>query len=111
MPNSCPRFLRNALVSILLLLVTMLAGCVSAPVQEMSDARQAIAAAETAGADSLSPRALEQAKKLLRQAETGLESGAYKDAQRDAELAKQAAIEARERALELKQSVEPAPVE
>jgi hypothetical protein len=35
--------------------VACLAGCASAPVQEMSDARQAIAAAQAAGATSASP--------------------------------------------------------
>ena len=80
--------------------VLLLASCATAPVQEMSDARQSIEDAVAAGAEQHAPRALARARELLRQAELQLEEGAYKAARADAERAKEAAIEAREFALE-----------
>lgn len=84
------------------LVLSLLAGCVTAPVQEMSDARQAIEAAQAAGADDLVPATMQQARNLLHQAESGLDSGSYREAQQAAERARQAAIIARERALQLR---------
>jgi hypothetical protein len=61
-----------------------LAGCVGAPVQEMSNARQAIKAARDAGAERLAPQMLSEAQTLLLQAETSLQKRAYRDARRNA---------------------------
>ncbi len=82
----------------LTLLVTGLAGCATAPpVQEMSDARQAIAAAREEGAEQLAVDELGQAETLLRNAEAFLEVGtsnAYWQAKKAAIDAKDMAFEA-----------------
>lgn len=74
------------------------AACVSAPVQEMSDARQAIRAAETAGAARRASSQLDAAYQLLKRAQRNLESGDYDDARRFAVDAKEKALEARQKA-------------
>lgn len=81
---------RCAAVAALLLL----AGCASAPVQEMSDARQAIQAAEEAGAAEYAPEALQDAKRLLTSAERKLQREAYQSARIDAREARRRATEA-----------------
>ncbi len=78
-----------------LFLFLVLTACASAPVQEMSDARQAIRAARQAGADQHAPYELATAQQLLDAAETELERRAYDDARRLAEDAREAAIRAR----------------
>ncbi|CAN5118378.1 hypothetical protein BH24PSE2_BH24PSE2_15120 [soil metagenome] len=83
-------------VSICLWLVLLLAGCASAPVQEMSDARQAISAAEEAGADDSAPRTLEEARRLLTDAEAQLQGRRYFAARRNAVQAKAKALAALE---------------
>ena len=61
---------------ILLLWAILSSGCATAPpVQEMSDARQAIAAAKEAGAVDLAAEQLSQAESLLSDAEKYLQSG------------------------------------
>lgn len=69
-----------------------IAGCASAPTQEMSDARLALGAAREAGAESHAPSNLDGAERLLARAENALEAGNY-------ELARQDAIAVRERAI------------
>lgn len=76
----------------------MVAACVSAPVQEMSDARQAIRSAVAAGALEYAPAQLQQAQRLLDHAETSLQAGSYFDARRYALDARDEAIRAREQA-------------
>jgi len=80
------------------LLACAAAGCATAPpVQEMSDARQAIAAAREAGADSLAIVQLAEAEQLLDSAETYLatgSSGGYWQARKAAISAKEVAFEA-----------------
>lgn len=74
-------------------------GCVSAPVQEMSNARQAIAAAEEAGAAQRAPAELAAAQTLLSRAEQRLQDKRYREARRAAVAAKlraAAALEASE---------------
>jgi len=75
-------------------LVIALSACVSAPVQEMSDARQAIQAAKEAGADSQSQANLLKAEQLLKQAQQALEHGEYKMARNRARAARNEALEA-----------------
>lgn len=75
-----------------------LTACASAPVQEMSDARQAIYSAEAAGAVQRSPDTLLAARRLLQEAQIRLEAGAYGDARQYALDARDEAIKARERA-------------
>lgn len=78
---------------LLTLLCAGLFGCAGAPVQEMSNARQAIKAARDAGADQSAPQKMSEAQSLLEQAETSLQKGDWRDARRNA-------VEARGRATE-----------
>jgi hypothetical protein len=71
-----------------------LIGCAGAPVQEMSNARQAIKAARDAGAERLAPQMLNEAQTLLQQAENSLQKRAYREARRDAIAAHHKAAEA-----------------
>ena len=65
------------------------AACQTAPpVQEMSDARQAISAAKEAGAAELAAADLEAAIELLDSAEQSINSRNYAQARRDALAAK-----------------------
>ena len=82
----------------LAILMLALAACATAPVQEMSDARQAIRSAEAVGAAQRSPESLTAAQLLLRKAQAYLETGAYDDARRLALDARTQAIKARETA-------------
>jgi hypothetical protein len=74
---------------LLTLTVLSLAGCVTAPpVQEMSDARQAINAAEAADAARLAPESLGDARRFLAEAEQQLQQEAYGPARFNAIRAK-----------------------
>lgn len=85
----------------LCLFVTVLAGCaISPPVQEMSDARQAIRAAQEVQAGKHAAATLGQAEELLTHATRSLEQGQYEDARQAALAAKEKAITARDRAME-----------
>lgn len=74
-----------------------LIGCAAAPIQEMSDARQAVRAAQEADAARHAPRYLDQAESHLQNAELSLTDGArgYKPAREEAVAAKDAAIKGR----------------
>ena len=83
---------------LIILLTLLVASCaVAPPVQEMSDARQAIAAAEDLDAETLAPEQLSEARRLLEQAETQLRDRTYS-------LARTNAIRARSRAVEALQA-------
>jgi PBP1b-binding outer membrane lipoprotein LpoB len=75
----------------LLIGIFCLAGCSSAPVQEMSDARQAIAAAQVAGAAERAPTDFAAAQAAIARAEEHLQAQQYASA-------KYAALEAKRRA-------------
>jgi hypothetical protein len=77
-------------------IVTLLfaAGCESMPVQEMSDARQAITAAKEAGAEEYAAEELLAAEESLQSAEKYLNSRNYGVARREALEAKSQAIDA-----------------
>lgn len=92
----------------LALIPLALTACATAPVQEMSDARQAIYSAEASGAVQRSPDALLTAQRLLREAQEHLEAGAYSEARRYAQDARDEAIKAREEASR-KAPLHPAP--
>ena len=69
--------------------VACLAGCASGPpVQEMSDARQAIAAAQTAGATSTTSPEYAAAQAAIARAETHLQAQEYVRARLAAQQAK-----------------------
>jgi hypothetical protein len=79
-----------------------LTACAGAPVQQMSDARQAINAARAAGAADHAPTQLAAAAQLLDGAERALQQHRYRVARRQAEEARMRAISA----LELAAAVE-----
>ncbi len=78
------------------LLALAMAACTTAPVQEMSDARQAIRAAREAGAAKDSPQQLAAAEALLSRAESSLSSRQFRTAKRYAIDAKAKAVDALE---------------
>jgi hypothetical protein len=87
--------LRNILQIVLLLAVCGLGACETAPpVQEMSDARQAIAVAKEAGAADRAATHLRAAEEYLASAERKLGEHAYHQARRDANQAKMKALDA-----------------
>jgi hypothetical protein len=79
-------------------LMLALVSCAPAPVQEMSEARQAIDAARAAGAEQYAPEQLDEAHSLLDSAQRMLNSRRFRDARRSASQARDAAIRAREAA-------------
>lgn len=87
------------IASIFAFLVAATGCAIAPPVQEMSDARQAIRAAVDAEADEYAPRTLSAAESLLDSAAEDLESGFYEQARRAAIAAREKAIQARDEAL------------
>ena len=88
--NSWTTFLRCALLAVLLTII----GCQTAPVQEMSDARQAIAVAKEAGAVDHAAADLKAAEEFLISAERSLGERQYAKARADALQAKSRALDA-----------------
>jgi len=78
----------------------LLSACaVMPPVQEMSDARQAIRAAHEARADQYAPQKLRSAEDSMELATRTLEQGEYEAARMAATVAKALAIKARDAAV------------
>jgi hypothetical protein len=75
-------------------LAALLAACAGAPVQEMSDARQALRAAQAAGAADKAPAQLNEAERLLALAQENLRRHEYKQARQNAEQSRDAAVKA-----------------
>jgi len=89
------RRLKLFLQSAALVAMLVVAGCqVSPPVQEMSDARQAITAAKEAGAAEYAADELGEAVKFLSSAEIYLQNNSFHFARRDAIAAKSKALDA-----------------
>lgn len=82
-----PRYLVAALC------LFLFSACASAPVQEMSDARQAIYAAKSVPTSNSEPSLL-RAEKFLKMAEKALHVGDYRDARENAKLAREHALQA-----------------
>lgn len=82
----------------LLFITHFLLGCAAIPVQEMSDARQAVEAAEAAGAANLAPDDYQRAVILLRNAEAEWAMGDYDAAHESAAQAKRLALKAQQQA-------------
>jgi hypothetical protein len=83
------------MIGVALLTLHAVGACVSAPpVQEMSDARQAISAAEQADAARLAPETLGDARRFLEAAEQQLQQEAYALARANAVRAKNRAVQA-----------------
>ncbi|MGD9843681.1 MAG: DUF4398 domain-containing protein [Steroidobacteraceae bacterium] len=70
----------------------LLAGCVTSPVQAMSDARQAVAAAEQAGGEQRLPEQMQAVRAALSAAEVALHSKQFKLARISAERVREQAI-------------------
>lgn len=77
-----------------LIAILLLTACAGAPVQEMSNARQTVMAAQQAGAAATAPQAMEQAQKFLDDAQAALDAGDYAAARKAAERARDAALKA-----------------
>lgn len=92
---SSPSLLKRSFAVWLLLCAVLVAGCAGAPVQEMSNARQAVRAAERAGAQQYAPQLMGEARQALRSAEAHLREGEYRTAREEAEQARAKAVEAR----------------
>jgi len=82
-----------------LLLALWLSACGSFPVQEMSDARQAINAARTVDIKGKSNQLFLDAYNLLKSAEFALENGDYEKARALAVTARQKAMASRKKAI------------
>jgi hypothetical protein len=79
----------------LLAVVAAVSACVTAPpVQEMSDARQAISAAVDANASRFAPESLGDARRFLEEAEQQIQQQAYGAARMNAVRAKNRAAQA-----------------
>ncbi len=98
--DSAVRFL----VSVFIILLISGCAAITAPVQEMSNARQTIQAARDAGAEIHAADSLKQAEQLLQQASQQLDDGDYISARSLAMKAKQQAMQARQSALQKKQN-------
>ena len=77
------------LVTVLL----FLSACTSAPVQEMSDARQAIQAAKNYAVDEIALQSIRLAEEHLYKATLALNIGDYGDARKSANAARNLALE------------------
>ncbi len=73
----------------------ILTACAGAPVQEMSDARQAIESAMVTGAEGHTNPTMREAMRLVEQAQQAIEEHRYQDAREMALEAKTKAISAR----------------
>ena len=82
------------LVAASLAALLFVAGCQSAPVQEMSDARQAITVAKKAGAAEYAPADLKAAVDSLHSAEGFINQRKYDMARHEAVRAKASALQA-----------------
>ena len=89
--QSCSDGYMKRIVSVSLLMVV--SACAGAPVQEMSDARQAVRAAQAAGAEERAPAELAEARRLIDHAQQQLQRHEYR-------LAGDTAVEARKMALD-----------
>lgn len=81
----------------LAILVSIISACaITAPVQEMSNARQSIKAAKDANAEKLATNVLSEAQQRLRSAMRELDAGEYERARILALEAKHLALKARQ---------------
>ena len=88
-----------SIINIALLAFFLGACSITAPVQEMSNARQSIKAATEANAEKLASNVLSEAKQRLRSAMRELDAGEYEKARILAVEAKHLALKARQLAV------------
>ncbi len=87
-----------------LLLPLVVAGCaVAPPIQEMSDARQAIKAAREAHAEQHAVQPLRNAEIFMNKATEELQHGDYVEARKSAVAAKEEAVRARDNSVAAEQ--------
>ncbi|MEK7989456.1 MAG: DUF4398 domain-containing protein [Thiotrichaceae bacterium] len=89
---------------VFLFLVSLLISCAGIPSQEMSDARQALSAAQKAHAEYYVPENMTQAQETLDQAELALSNGQFSKARQNALLAKEQAVKAYEMSVAVDQA-------
>lgn len=87
-------------ILLVLLFGVMLVACAGVPVQEMSDARQALQAAAEVGAREKAADKYKKANDLLGQAEEALKTANYAKARKLADEAKEQAILARKQSMD-----------
>ena len=92
------RFARLLRWLFMLLVLALGSACGSAPVQEMSEARQAIDAARAAGAEKHATEQYNKAQTLLKNAEQQLNDYHFSKARQSAAEARDEAVRARETA-------------
>ncbi len=80
----------------------VLFACAAAPIQEMSDARQAVQAAKTSGVDAQQSKLLELAEDHLKSAELKLQRRWYDSAREDAILARDAALKSQQETVDVR---------
>lgn len=85
-------------------LVAVLTACASLPMQEMSDARQAVEAARESGAAQYASELYTEAQNLLKLAEKLQQQARYSASAQAADQARERAIEARRASLEAQQT-------
>lgn len=85
---------RSLTLGALLGATLLVVACAGAPVQEMSDARQAVTAAEQVLAAKPPSPDLSRANQYLQAAQAALDAGDYSTAREDARLARQLALRA-----------------
>jgi len=73
-------------------------GCATAPVQEMSDARQSIQAARAVSKGGVADQHLKTAESLLLKAQVALEEGDYGTARKNATQAREMAMRVQQQA-------------
>jgi ElaB/YqjD/DUF883 family membrane-anchored ribosome-binding protein len=81
-------------ITIAACILVLLSACSGAPVQEMSDARQAIRAAQAAGAAEKAPEVLAHAQALIDEAQRRLQRHEYREAGNNAVRAREEAVRA-----------------
>lgn len=79
---------------ITMLFLIAVTACSVMPAQQMSDARQAMQAADQVNAREKAPQKYQEARRLLDQAQAEIRMKNYQEAQRLADAAKKAALEA-----------------
>lgn len=96
-------------IPLLVLLLILMTSCATAPVQEMSDARQALKAAEMVGARELAPEEFFEALQLVDDADYLMSEGRYEVARVVARRARLISIKARRVALSEREEQEVKP--
>ena len=85
---------RSAAAVLMGMVLLGLAACAGIPAQEMSNARQAIRAAQEAGAAKVAPGEIEKAQEYLNKAEASMQRRLFRQARDEASEARRIAREA-----------------